>query len=154
MNVKPLSVNVAKLVISVKEIKSFDLSQTVLKKEPKVAVETGISEKNINIVKDGMRRVVTHSYTLRNGVGKVVDCAAKTGTSEVEHNVNGTKKVLTNGFFITFAPYDDPEIAIAVAIEGGKSGSSASPVAKAIYEYYFKQKQEQTGVQETETLIG
>ena len=138
----------------VKEIKSFDLSQTVLKKEPKVAVETGISEKNINIVKDGMRRVVTHSYTLRNGVGKVVDCAAKTGTSEVEHNVNGTKKVLTNGFFITFAPYDDPEIAIAVAIEGGKSGSSASPVAKAIYEYYFKQKQEQTGVQETETLIG
>ncbi|MBQ8782849.1 MAG: hypothetical protein IJZ57_03655 [Clostridia bacterium] len=138
----------------IKEIKSFDLSESVLVKEPSVAVETGISPENIKIVQQGMKRVVTKSYTLTNGIGKVVDCAAKTGTSQVEHNINGTKKVLTNGFFITFAPYDEPEIAIAVAIEGGQSGASCSSVAQAIYEEYFKSQQDSTINNQTGELIG
>ncbi len=138
----------------IKEIKSFDLSETILLKEPSVAVETGISAENINIVKQGMRRVVTNSYTLTNGVGKVVDCAAKTGTSQVEHKINGTKKVLTNGFFITFAPYNDPEIAIAVAIEGGQSGASCSSVAQAIYEEYFKSGEDNITNNQTGELLG
>ena len=138
----------------VKEIKSFDLSETVLAKEPSVAVETGISQKNIEIVQQGMRRVVTNSYTLTNGIGKVVNCAAKTGTSQVEHKVYGAKKVLTNGFFITFAPYDEPEIAIAVAIEGGQSGASCSSVAQAIYEEYFKTQQDTQVNNQTGELLG
>lgn len=138
----------------VKEIKSFDLSETVLAKEPSVAVETGISQKNIEIVQQGMRRVVTNSYTLTNGIGKVVNCAAKTGTSQVEHKINGVKKVLTNGFFITFAPYDEPEIAIAVAIEGGQSGASCSSVAQAIYEEYFKTQQDTLVNDQTGELLG
>ena len=138
----------------VKEIKSFDLTESVLKKEPTVAVETGISDKNITIVKQGMRRVITNSYTLTNGIGKVVECAAKTGTSQVEHKVYGTKKVLTNGFFITFAPYEEPEIAIAVAIEGGQSGASCSSVAQAIYEEYFKTQETNTDNNQTGELLG
>lgn len=138
----------------IKEIKSFDLSESVLTKEPSVAVETGISTENINIVKQGMKRVVSKSYTLSNGIGKVVDCAAKTGTSQVEHTVNGSKKVLTNGFFITFAPYDEPEIAIAVAIEGGQSGAGCSSVAQAIYEEYFKTQEESSANNQTGELIG
>ena len=138
----------------VKEIKSFDLSETVLTKEPSVAVETGISQKNIEIVQQGMRRVVTNSYTLTNGIGKVVNCAAKTGTSQVEHKIYGAKKVLTNGFFITFAPYDEPEIAIAVAIEGGQSGASCSSVAQAIYEEYFKTQQDTQVNNQTGELLG
>lgn len=127
----------------IKEIKSFDLSETLLSKEPSVAVETGISPENIGIVQEGMRRVIGKSYTLSNGIGKVVECAAKTGTSQVEHNVYGAKKVLTNGFFITFAPYDEPEIAVAVAVEGGQSGASCAVVAQSIYEEYFKTQQEE-----------
>ncbi len=138
----------------VKEIKSFDLSETVVKKEPTVVAQTGISEKNISIVKQGMKRVISKSYTLSTGIGKVIDCAAKTGTSEVEYNVYGTKKVLTNGFFITFAPYDEPEIAVAVAIEGGQSGASCSSVAQAIYEEYFKTTQEIDESNQTGELIG
>lgn len=138
----------------IKEIKSFDLTETVLDKKPEIAVETGISDENIAIVKDGMRRVVTKSYTLRNSIGKVVDCAAKTGTSEVEHKINGTTKVLTNGFFITFAPYDNPEIAVAVAIEGGKSGAAVASVAEEIYKYYFDTEENKNTHQETDTLIG
>lgn len=141
----------------IKEIKNSDLSKTVYEKEPEVVVETGLHEENIKIVKEGMRRVITNSATLNSSIGQVVACAAKTGTSEVEHNINGNQVVLTNGFFITFAPYDNPQIAVAVAIEGGKSGSSCAPVAEAIYKYYFGSKTETTENntnQQTGTLIG
>ena len=121
----------------------------------------GYVAENIDIVKQGMRRVVTNSPKLKYDIGQVIDCAAKTGTSEVEHNVKGEQVVLTNGFFITFAPYDEPEIAICVAIEGAESGSTCAPVAQAIYEYYFKNSkdketedaQNQKQKQKTGTLI-
>ena len=140
----------------VKEVKSFDLTETVEEKKPEVAVQTGISEKSIDIVKQGMKRVVSKSYTLRNSIGKVVNCAAKTGTSQVEHKVYGQTKVLTNAFFITFAPYDNPEIAVAVAIEGGKSGASVASVAEEIYKYYFNSEKDDNNNEntQTDTLIG
>ena len=62
--------------------------------------------------------------------------------------------MLTNGFFITFAPYDEPEIAIAVAIEGGQSGASCSSVAQAIYEEYFKTQQDTQVNNQTGELLG
>ena len=140
----------------VKEVKSFDLTETVEEKKPEVAVQTGISEHSIDIVKQGMKRVISKSYTLRTTIGKVVDCAAKTGTSQVEHKINGQTKVLTNAFFITFAPYDNPEIAVAVAIEGGKSGASVASVAQEIYKYYFNSEKDDTTNEntQTDTLIG
>lgn len=139
----------------IKEVKNFDLSKTVYEKKPEVVVETGLHQENIEIVKQGMRRVITHHPVLSTTLGKVVTCAAKTGTSEVEHNIKGNKVVLTNGFFITFAPYDNPQIAVAVAIEGGQSGASCAPVAEAIYQYYFNNKNENTNTdQQAGTLLG
>lgn len=140
----------------IKEIKNFDLTKSIYEKKPEIVVETGLDSKNIDIVKEGMRRVITNSLVLNTSIGRVINCAAKTGTSQVEHNINGSKVVLTNGFFITFAPYDDPEIAVAVAIEGGKSGSSCAPVAQAIYEYYFNNSKNETEPvnQQTGTLLG
>ncbi|MBQ7595499.1 MAG: hypothetical protein IJU45_02405 [Clostridia bacterium] len=144
----------------VKEIKNFDLSETVLKKEPEPVVQTGISEKSINIVKQGMRRVVLASPALNNRFKNVVSCAAKTGTSEVEHKVNGRKYVLNNGFFITFAPFEKPEIAVCVAIEGAKSGTSVSSVASDVYDYYFngkvndvKEEEQKQAEQDTEVDV-
>ncbi len=141
----------------IKETKSFDLTETKTEKKPEVVVETGFKAENIQIVKEGMRRVITNSFDLNRTIGKVVKCAAKTGTSQVEHNIRGEKVVLTNGFFITFAPYDKPEIAICVAIEGAKSGSTCAPVAEAIYEYFYKKadkNEEKKPSQQTSTLLG
>lgn len=121
----------------VKSILSADNTMTVLNKEPKVAVETGFSKKNLDIVKSGMRLVVTNG-SCRNTFGKLdIAVACKTGTSQVEKTINGNKKIYTNGFNISFAPYDNPEIAVAVAIEGATSGGSCAPVACDIYNYYF-----------------
>lgn len=121
----------------VKSILSSDNSMTVLEKEPKVAAETGFSKKNLDLVKAGMRLVVTNG-SCKDNFGKLdVAVACKTGTSQVEKRIKGVKSVYTNGFNISFAPYENPEIAVAVAIEGATSGGSCAPVACDIYNYYF-----------------
>lgn len=56
--------------------------------------------------------------------------AAKTGSSE-------TGKFYANASTVAYAPYDDPEIAVAVYIEGGSHGSWAAPVARAVMAEYF-----------------
>lgn len=64
-----------------------------------------------------------------------VKVAGKTGTAQV-----GTVRQPrpAHGWFVSFAPYDDPEIAVAVIVEHGMGGAlSAAPVAKAVYEHYF-----------------
>ena len=122
----------------IKSILSSDNTNTILSNEPKIITQTGFSEKNLNIVKAGMRLVVTNG-SCRYNFGKLdVAVACKTGTSEVDKVINGTVKTCTNGFNISFAPYDNPEIAVAVAIEGATSGGSCAPVACDIYNYYFK----------------
>ncbi|MCD8256127.1 MAG: hypothetical protein LUC40_02990, partial [Oscillospiraceae bacterium] len=41
------------------------------------------------------------------------------------------------GVFICYAPYEEPEIAVAVVIEKGSSGSAVTEIAKEILDYYF-----------------
>lgn len=123
----------------VKSVLSSDNSTVIMEKEPEVVCETGFKKKNIQIIKEGMRRVAT--VTLEGSFDDtIVDVACKTGTSTVEKTINGQKGIYTNGFLITFAPYDDPEIAVAVAVEGAYSGGSLAPVASSIYNYYYKNK--------------
>ncbi len=122
----------------IKSILSADNTTTILKKDAKVVTETGFSEKNIDLVHQGMRLVVTNG-SCRNNFGKLdIAVACKTGTSQVDKTINGTKKTYTNGFNISFAPYDNPEIAVAVAIEGATSGGTCATVACDIYNYYFE----------------
>lgn len=121
----------------IKSILSYDNTETVLDKKPKVVVETGFSKKNVDIVKAGMRLVVTNG-TCQNNLGRLdVKVACKTGTSQVDKVIRGVKSTYTNGFNISFAPYENPEICVAVAVEGGTSGSGVAPVACDIYNYYF-----------------
>ena len=121
----------------VKSILTSDNTVSLLEKTPKVVCTTGFSQQNVSTVHQGMRLVVTNG-ACRNNFGLLdVAVACKTGTSQVEKNIDGTSKVYTNGFNISFAPYDDPELAVSVAIEGARSGSSCAPVACDVYKYYF-----------------
>ena len=61
--------------------------------------------------------------------------AAKTGTAEVT-----TIDLENNAWFVTFAPYENPEIAIAVFIPSGYSGGEASLAAKEFITWYMEQK--------------
>lgn len=123
----------------IKSIKSYDYSTTILENEPVVEKETGISQSTLKYVQEGMLKVGTIGFCQYAFSELPVEAAAKTGTSQVEKVVNGKSQICNNGFLITYAPYDDPEIAICVAIEGASSGAAVAPVARDIYAYYFNE---------------
>ncbi|MCL2390767.1 MAG: penicillin-binding transpeptidase domain-containing protein, partial [Endomicrobia bacterium] len=74
--------------------------------------------------------------TVDNGTGRRsqlpgIKVAGKTGTAQNPQKID-------HAWFVTFAPADNPEIAIAVIVEhGGGGGLNAVPIAKKIYEAYF-----------------
>lgn len=91
-----------------------------------------VDEKYLRSVRDAMRETVTQG-SARSLSDLSVPVAGKTGTAQF-----GTGK-RTHAWFFGFAPYDDPEIAVLVLIEGGGEGSTAAtPVAKKIFQAYFE----------------
>lgn len=90
-----------------------------------------VRPENMDAVRRGMRQTVT------SGTGKVVNfkevaVAGKTGSAQV----HGSSR--THGWFICFAPYDHPTIAIAAIVEhGGHGASTAGQAARAMLQAYF-----------------
>lgn len=144
----------------IKSVKSYDWTKTISENEPVLLRETTFSKNTMDNVRKGMHLVGTKGFCADVFRSLTVEAAAKTGTSQVEKTFNGVKKLTNNGFLITFAPYENPEIAICVALEGASSGTSVAPVAKDIYNYYFASKKPQANdeteketVKETTTII-
>ena len=63
-----------------------------------------------------------------------IEIGGKTGSAEAGNKVNG--------WFVGFAPFDEPEIAIVVFVEGGKHGSYTAEVARDIIAEYFGMESE------------
>ena len=125
----------------IKSVLSADMSEIIFETEPQVVNTLNVSKKNLDIVKQGMREVVLYSGCNYYFQDCIVDAAGKTGTSQVKKQTDsGETVVCNNGFFISFAPYDDPEIAIAIVAENGQTGSKTSQAAVPVYNYYFSQK--------------
>ncbi len=99
--------------------------------KPKIIREDFVDLENIKWVQKGMREnVVTGSGRALADLS--VEAAGKTGTAQYY----GNKR--THAWYIAYAPYDDPEIALAVIVEGGGEGHAAAvPVAKEVLRWYF-----------------
>lgn len=114
-----------------------------------VAEELPISENTFSIVHEGMR-MVAQQYTLNSIFSDSgVNVACKTGTSQVIRNGEETN----NGFLITFAPYETPEIAIASEIDFAGSGTSTAELTASIIEYYYSNNTDEQPAQSTGTLL-
>lgn len=137
----------------VKSIKSADMTQTIYEAEPEVACQTGIEQQYFDVVKGGMLDVANYGTVKKAFTGLPVQAAAKTGTSTKTLTINGSAYKGTNGFLISFAPYDDPEIAVAVVLENAGSGSLTATVAADIMNYYFTQMKSVTTGQSENQLI-
>lgn len=124
----------------VKSVQSYDYSETVLDQKPEVAAKLTISDKNFALVRKGMLEVGTIGFCASAFANLPVEAAAKTGTSQVIHVFNGQTIEGNNGFLITYAPYDDPQIAIAIVVETADTGATTAVVAADIYDYYFSAK--------------
>ena len=114
-----------------------------------VAEELPISQNTYAIVKEGMRRVATETAISSIYDPLDVDVACKTGTSQVRRN----GRDVNNGFLISFAPYKNPEIAVASAIELAESGTSTSSITAAIIDYYYSHNDDLPPAQQSGTLL-
>lgn len=137
----------------IKSVKSSDYSETIYESKPEVVCETGISAQTFDIVKRGMLEVGTTGYCASYFYGLPVQVACKTGTSQEYRTVNGVSYKINNGFLIAFAPYDNPEIAVAVVGEGLISGKYVAPVVAAVVDYYCSQTESAEEYQPTGELI-
>ncbi len=136
----------------VKAVLTYDYSKTVLTKEAAVEKELGIDKANLKMVQEGMYKVANEGFCKDAFYGLPIKAAAKTGTSEVAKKIDGVIYEGNNGFLITYAPYDKPEIAIAIVVETANQGALTASIAADIYQYYFSEKQLQT-VQQYNTII-
>jgi peptidoglycan glycosyltransferase len=85
----------------------------------------------LRIVQEGMRATVTEG-TAQSLQTLSVDAAGKTGTAQFG------KDKKTHGWFVSFAPFTNPTLAMIVLVEGqGEEGYNAVPVTKNIYDWYF-----------------
>lgn len=121
-----------------KSIRSSTDGSTVIEREPEIAEQIDINEKNLEAVKNGMLGVVDEGSASAIFENYHVAIGGKTGTAQV-----GTK-VSNNALFVAFAPFDDPEIAVAVVVEHGAVGANAAYVAKDIFDEYFKNEENVT----------
>ena len=92
--------------------------------------ELPIAERHFETVRGGMKRV------MEEGTGEWVQIpdipsAGKTGTAQNPHGEN-------HSVFVMFAPYDDPEIALAVVVENaGYGATAAAPIGSLMAEQYL-----------------
>lgn len=82
-----------------------------------------------NAIHSGMRQVV-ESMSYYSDLG--VNVAGKTGTAEQ------SERHPNHALFVSYAPYEDPEISVTVRIANGYSSSYAAQTAKDFYTYYYK----------------
>ena len=115
-----------------KSVKSYDNSEIIATGDTTPLNTLNISDSTLQAVKKGM-----YGYTQPGGMvysyfkDCIVSAGAKTGTAQLG---GGLKN---NGVFVAFAPYDDPEIAVALVLEKADAGAVLATTAVDIINAYF-----------------
>ena len=96
-----------------------------------------ISDESIEVAKEGMRMAASEAGGTAYNIFKNfnVEVAGKTGSAEAGKDSNGND--LVNAWFVCFAPFDNPEVAVVVMIENGGHGNYAAEVARDVLIQYF-----------------
>lgn len=107
--------------------------------ETKVEDELDVSDETFGLIKQGMRDVVNgRDSTIRFLYEKQdLKVAGKTGTAQ-----ENTERP-NHALFISYAPYDDPEITMTVVVPNGYTSTNAAEIARDIYKYYFNKTSEE-----------
>lgn len=133
----------------VESIKSADYSEVLYQAEPEVLQQLNISKSTLNTVKSGMIEMAKTYASLRDAEYQV---AAKTGTAQAKKKVNDVVVSYTNGFVVSYAPADNPEIAVVIAIENVMSTGLPNYV-KEVYDAYFSRNSDITNSQQSGNIL-
>ena len=140
-----------------KSVRSFDYTRQLYSGETKVMSTVDSADYNWAAIQYGMYLMAndpnsssfdvyqTLGYYSYNG--ERIGVAAKSGTSQLGEALS------PNSIFMCYAPYDDPEIAIAIVIERGASGAKAVNIAKDILDAYFSLSNPSNSAESENTLL-
>ncbi|MEG1789334.1 MAG: penicillin-binding transpeptidase domain-containing protein [Oscillospiraceae bacterium] len=131
-----------------KAVRSYDFGEKIYQNNDEVLSTVESADYNWTAVQEGMYLVANDSAgsAYIDFFGYPIGVAAKTGTAQL-----GEGKT-NNAIFMCYAPYDNPEIAIAVVMERGGSGSALCPIAREIMDTYLTIRRS-TDVMETENTL-
>lgn len=127
-----------------------DPEGTVLEEfAPQQISKVVLNEKTLELIRNALQGVVNEPRgTGKRARLKNISVSGKTGTAQVVRMKADAKqekedavpfKFRDHAWFVAFAPYEEPEIAVAVLVEhGGHGGAAAAPIAGKIIETYFE----------------
>lgn len=120
--------------VSTEEIQKYVNEKLGIEKQEKE--DLNIKQENLDAILEGMKSVTNESGGTAYSVFKNfnIEIGGKTGSAEAGNKVNG--------WFVGFAPFDEPEIGIVVFVEGGTHGSYTAEVARDIIAQYFGMESE------------
>lgn len=114
----------------VDKVTDYTRKTVVTQTAPEIVDNIGVSQANLDYVKQAMRSVATDGTASSTFKDYGIAIAAKTGTAvRTPHS--------DNVVFIGYAPYDNPQIAVAVVLEYGATSVYSNTVAKDIFDAYF-----------------
>ena len=114
----------------INSVESYDYSKTLYSLTPTVAAKININEQVLSDVKNAMLSVTQEGTGSSMFKKYPVNVGGKTGTAQ-------TAKGKDHNVFIAFAPFENPEIAVAVVIEHGASSYTSGSVLKEVFDNYF-----------------
>ena len=134
-----------------KSVRSFDYSEKIYEREPTVMAKINSAEYNWDAVHKGMYAVL-HDWSVNEANAKWwADCAwqvaGKTGTAQKGEGITN------DGIFMCYAPFDNPEVAIAVVVERGGAGANTQFMARQVMDAYINIRSYSDTSEETMTLL-
>ena len=126
-----------------KSVRSYDYSEKLYEREAEILSRVETEQEYFDAVHQGMWGLsnTTTGFLHKYFYDFPVKIGAKTGTAQMG------ELLTNNAVFVCYAPYDDPEIAVAVVVEKGKAGSDVAPIARAVMEYYFSFRDSNSGLE-------
>ena len=128
-----------------KNVKAYDNSRLLYMYSDKPMNTVEISDSTLSAVTRGMHELTVSGSVAYAFENCVVSAGAKTGSAQV-----GTD--IANGVFVAYAPYEKPEIAVAIVIEKGGSGAALANTAVEIINSWFSRAQDGTAIGENTLL--
>ena len=128
-----------------KNVKAYDNSRLLYMYDDNPINIVEMSDATLSAVTRGMHELTVSGSVAYAFENCVVSAGAKTGSAQV-----GTD--IANGVFVAYAPYEKPEIAVAIVIEKGGSGAALANTAVEIINSWFSRAQDGTAIGENTLL--
>ena len=114
----------------IKSVRSAIDNKVLMQTESEIIDIVELKTENLLAVKQGMLDVTENGTAQSAFRGYEIKVGGKTGSAQVPTGSD-------NAVFVAFAPYDKPQLAIAVIVEHGNKGSDVTPIVKAVFDNYF-----------------